>query len=554
MAEAVARVSGTPGVAAVTLGPGVTNTVTAALVSKMAGTPVLILGGQAKTASFDRGAGMSADHIPIMAPVTKWAARVLQTERIPEYLEAAWRIMWAGRPGPVFLEIPVDVLAAPTSPASRVEFARQHPGLEEAARDKLASALAGVRRPMIVLGDDVHWDRPAELAAAIEHLGWPFFTARLARGAVDERHALWAGVGYVPANETLKRSLSEADLVLVLGHHFEFDLGFGDGVAADAVIVQSSEDAALLGKNRRPDVKLLASPSSVVSYLRSVETGRADSEWIENVLSGWRAERERQLDADGWAEPLHPVAAVDAVLEAMPADTIYVSSHGNVDFWADARLQMPAPDQYLRAGQAGALGAEIPYGVGAKFARPAQPVVVFVGDGGAGYHFSELDTAARYACPVVVVVLDDEKWGAIALPQRDSYGGEFEMDLPRRNWPEMAGAMGGFGALARTGPEIGEAMRAAVASGKPAVVQVPVRSVISPVHGGDLGLRRIRLCKSGAATNVRPSFPTGILAASKSRTSCLSRAATIRCKFRTRLREVAVNSTTMTPGSRSFTS
>ena len=186
------------------------------------------------------------------------------------------------------------------------------------------------------------------------------------------------------------------------------------------------------------------------------------------------------MDADGWDEPLHPVAAVDAVVEAMPAETIYVSSHGNVDFWADACLRLPAPGRYLRAGQAGALGAEIPYGIGAKFAEPARPVVVFVGDGGAGYHFSEIDTADRYACPVVIVILDDEKWSAIALPQRDAYGGEFEMDLPRRNWPQIAAAMGGFGALARTGPEIGGAMRAAVASGRPAVVQIPVRSVISP--------------------------------------------------------------------------
>ncbi len=113
MADAISRLTGVPGVAAVTLGPGVTNTVTPALVAKMAGTPLLILGAQANTASFERGAGMSADHIPIMAPVTKFAARVLQTERIPEYIDIAFRRMWAGTPGPVFLEIPVNVLAAP---------------------------------------------------------------------------------------------------------------------------------------------------------------------------------------------------------------------------------------------------------------------------------------------------------------------------------------------------------------------------------------------------------------------------------------------------------
>ncbi len=174
------------------------------------------------------------------------------------------------------------------------------------------------------------------------------------------------------------------------------------------------------------------------------------------------------------------MAAVDAVVEALPEDTLYVTSHGNVDFWADARIQVRGPRRYLRAGQAGALGAEIPYGIGAKFAEPGRPVVVFVGDGGVGYHVLELDTAARYGRPVVVVVLDDQKWAAIALPQQRAYGREYEMDLPARDWPGLAAALGGTGARAETPAEIGEAVRAAAAGDKPAIVQIPVRSVISP--------------------------------------------------------------------------
>ena len=139
MAEAVSRVTGIPGVAIVTLGPGVTNTVTPALVSKMAGTPLLIIGAQANTASFDRGAGMSTDHIPIMASVTKWSARVLRTERIPEYVEAAWRRMWAGTPGPVFLEIPVNVLAAPASEATLPRFERAWPGMAHDDHERLST-------------------------------------------------------------------------------------------------------------------------------------------------------------------------------------------------------------------------------------------------------------------------------------------------------------------------------------------------------------------------------------------------------------------------------
>jgi acetolactate synthase-1/2/3 large subunit len=174
------------------------------------------------------------------------------------------------------------------------------------------------------------------------------------------------------------------------------------------------------------------------------------------------------------------VAAIDAVIAAMPDDTVFVSSHGNVDFWADARIQVRRPDLYLRAGQSGALGAEVPYGIGARFAAPDRPAVIFVGDGGVGYHVTELDTAARYNRPAIIVVLDDAKWGAIALPQHMSYGGEFEMDLPRRDWIKVAEGLGGFGALARTPDEIRDAMVKAMRSGKPAIVQIPVQSVISP--------------------------------------------------------------------------
>jgi acetolactate synthase I/II/III large subunit len=177
---------------------------------------------------------------------------------------------------------------------------------------------------------------------------------------------------------------------------------------------------------------------------------------------------------------LHPVAAVDAVVSALPEDATLVCSHGNVDFWVDARVQLKQPNHYLRAGQSGALGAEVPYGIGARFAHPERPAVVFVGDGGVGYHVTELETAVRYDRPVIIVVLDDQKWGAIAMPQRIAYGGEFEMNLPRRDWVKVAEGLGGFGAHARTAAEIASAIGNALASGKPAVVQIPVRSVLSP--------------------------------------------------------------------------
>ncbi|HZV22018.1 MAG TPA: thiamine pyrophosphate-binding protein [Hyphomicrobiales bacterium] len=479
MAEAVGRVTGTPGVAALTLGPGVTNGVTPALVSKMASTPLLIVGAQAKTASFDRGAGMSADHIPIMAPVTKWAARVLQTDRIPEYVQIAWRKMWAGSPGPVFLEIPVDILSARAEPQRIMAARPERPGFDHSQLGPLRTAVARAKRPIVLIGNDVRWDAPAQLLAVIERNGLPFSTMRLARGAVDEHHQLWAGPGYLPCNATLRKVLAEADLILLLGHSCEFDLDFGTGVARNATVVQCVMDAELLGRNRRADIGFTCAPSAFIDALAEMAFESVAREWVESVVHSW--EREWKSQPGGTeGQGLHPAKAVDAIADAMPDGTVYVTSHGNVDFWADARLKIRRPDLYLRAGQAGALGAEIPYGIGAKFANPERPVVVFIGDGGVGYHITELDTAARYERPVIIVVLDDAKWGAIALPQRQAYGAEYEMELPRRDWAKVAQGLGCFGRIAETPGEIGKAVSEALASGKPALIQVPVASVLSP--------------------------------------------------------------------------
>ena len=164
----------------------------------------------------------------------------------------------------------------------------------------------------------------------------------------------------------------------------------------------------------------------------------------------------------------------------MPPGTTFVTSHGNIDFWADPVLRISPPSRYLRAGQSGALGAEIPFGVAAKLASPAATVVVVVGDGGFAFHGLELETALRYGAPVVVVVYDDEKWGAIALPQQRAYGTEIELDLPRRAWWRVMRAMGGHGEYVDEEADLGGALRRALESGLPAVVQVKVPSVEAP--------------------------------------------------------------------------
>jgi acetolactate synthase I/II/III large subunit len=482
MAEASARVTGNPAVAVVTLGPGVTNTVTPAMVAKMAGTPLLIIGAQAATKSFERGAGMSYDVLPAMQSVTKWAGRVIDANRIPEYLDIAWRHMWAGRPGPVFLEIPADILSAPADidrPAGPRSSDLARPGIPEEAVAGVLEAIAAARRPLLLLGDETFWDRSNLVRPAIERHGVPFSTLRLARGIVDERHELWAGPGYTPCNGALRRALAESDCIMLIGHHFEFDLDFGNSLGDAAKVIQIASDTSLHHFNRRADIALAASPSAFFTLLAKAPPMAVDKAWVLSIADAWNSERDGQK-GEGATGRLHPVAAIDAVSAAVSDDAIFVSSHGNVDFWADARLRIKAPGRYLRAGQSGALGAEVPYGVGASMADPDAPVIVFVGDGGVGYHVTELDTVERYGRAVIIVVLDDEMWGAIALPQEMRFGETYEMNLPRRDWAKVAEGLGCEGRVCRNEDEIKAAVAEAISGKRPTLIQIPVVSVISP--------------------------------------------------------------------------
>jgi len=484
MAEAASRVNGTPAAVAVTLGPGAANTVTPAMVSMMAGTPLIIIAAQAATGSFERGAGMSYEILPLVAGVTKWSARVLDVDRIPEYLDIAWRKMWSGRPGPVFLEIPSDVMSARLSHALasfEAPPAVARPGLSSEGAAALTAELSRSRRPLLLLGDEAFWDGSKDWQNVVERHHMPFATLRLARGQIDEYHPLWCGPGYSPCNATLRRALAEADMVFLIGHHFEFDLEFGDHLGKGTRVVQVASDTELLHRNRRADLALASAPGWAAAALAGAASTDTDRNWASGVASAWRAERQAQLREVPPGGALHPVAAIDAVAEAAPQDTIFVSSHGNVDFWADARLRLRAPGRYLRAGQSGALGAEVPYGAGAAFAAaPDTPVVVFVGDGGVGFHVAELDTAERYGKPFIIAVLDDGMWGAIALPQEKKYGTTYEMGLPRRDWARVAEGLGCLGFACHGRDEIAVAVKLALESRKPALIQIAVRSVISP--------------------------------------------------------------------------
>jgi acetolactate synthase I/II/III large subunit len=489
MAEACYRATGTPGVAVVTLGPGVTNAVTPCVSASLAGVPMLVVGGQVARATFDKGAGMSADTLSVMRTVTKWAAQVHHVSRIPEYVAEAWRRMYAPTPGPVYLEIPVDVLSGTVEDSVARELVDGHLPVQASLSAPDAAALVGAvemmasgSRRLVLLGDDCFRTAdPSRLERFIRITGSAFATMRLARGAVPETDPGWIGPGYTPCNPVLRRGLAEADVVLLLGHEWEFDLDFGSGVGRHAKVVQVNPDASRLGRNGVIHVGVPANVGPFVEGCLDAGLGPADDgdDWVRGLAAEWRELRTGTAAQAASAEPLHPITVAEAVTAAAPEHTSFVTSHGNVDFWVDQHVIVNRRGSYLRSGQSGTLGAEIPYGVAAALATGG-PAVVFVGDGAVGYALLELDTAARYGANVLVVVADDELWAAISIPQARAYGRPVELDLPRRDWASAARSLGAQGVQASTAEEVAHATTSLLAADGPALLHVPIRAVESP--------------------------------------------------------------------------
>lgn len=488
MADGWARTTGRPGVVATTLGPGVTNTVTGVFTAHRGTSPVIVLAGQSGQATTDLEAGMAINPIPIMASITKWAKTVGDVSRIPEYVSGAFRMALTGRPGPVFLEFPSNVLRSETT-SSELVFPdpqtsrgcfRSYP--DPASIDAAMVLLGEATRPLLLAGSGVWWSGASEeLARFVERVEMPFFLARAGRGSVPEDHPLCFGPGYLAANPVLEAAFEHTDLVVLVGHRLDFDLAFGHPprLNRNARIIQIDIEPSEIGRYKPTEVGIVADARTALRSLTDKVGGtiNIDPTWLadlEKARQDWHDEMNQQ--ASSAAKPMHPLRFLKELADSLPKEAIWVTSHGNIDFWADAYLQISQPGGYLRAGQSGSLGAEVPYGVAAKLAHPERPVVVVVGDGGFGYHCMELDTASRYGAPLLVAIGNDASWGAIALPQVREYGRSYSTGLEFRNYERIADVLGGHGEFADTPESIGPAVRRALSSGLPAVLNVPISS------------------------------------------------------------------------------
>jgi acetolactate synthase-1/2/3 large subunit len=476
-ADGWTRVTGVAGVAVVTAGPGTTDAVTGVANAYRAGVPMLLVGGQAARKQLHTGGLQELDHVSLLRPVTKFAASVLDTERIPELMSLAFREAWNGRPGPVFLEIPRDVLDAEVD-ESAVRFPKHYRSPGRAPGDprlvqQAADWLGAAERPVVLAGSQVWLCRAADaLLAFAERARVPVYLNGSARGCLPPGCPWYF-------NRSRRHALAGADVVLVLGTPFDFRLGYGKRLAAGARVIQVDLDYGELGHNRDVDAGIVGDAGTVLEQLTAAlrPAGRAEA-WLGQLrqVEAKRFEEDRPfLYSD--AVPIHPLRLAREINDFLTEDTIFVGDGGDVVTISAAAIQPRRPGHWMDPGPLGTLGVGTPFALAAKVARPEAEVVVLFGDGAFGCTGFDYDTLIRFNLPVVGVVGNNAAWNQIRFGQLEKYGrprGEVANLLAPTRYDRIVEAMGGYGEHVTEPQDIRPALERARASGRPALVNVMI--------------------------------------------------------------------------------
>jgi acetolactate synthase-1/2/3 large subunit len=476
-AEGWAKCTRTPGVALLTAGPGVTDGVTGVANAFLANSPVLVIGGAAPLNLWDRGALQEMNQIELLRPITKWARTVHETARLSEYTAAAFRQMLSGKPGPVFLEVPMDVLNnlvdtdtvfEPGEPAGYRAGGRSAPDPEQIAR--AAALLEKAQRPVIMAGSAVWWCDAAEpLRELAERIQAPVFLNGAGRGCLPPTHPLFF-------TASRRKALEGADTILAIGTRMDFRLNHGQPplIPAQARLIWFDLAGEDIGVNRGADVGLVGDVGLAMRQLSSATQQLKQEEWLEYV----RAEERRGIERDSAAlhsdaTPIHPMRFCREIRDFIDEDTTVVGDGGDIVSYGARVINVAKPGYWLDAGPMGCLGTGTGYAMAAQLARPGQKVLILNGDGAFGLNGMEFESMVRQKLPIVSIIGNDGAWGQIKHPQKSIIGHATAAELtPGIRYDKMVEALGGYGELVERAEDIRPALERAFASGLPACINV----------------------------------------------------------------------------------
>jgi len=482
-ADAWARCNpGRVGVAAITAGPGVTDGVTGIANAFRANSPILVFGGQGPFSNLRRGSLQEMDHLGVVKPITKFCDAIYQTERIPEYIELAIRHAVSGVPGPAFLEIPMDVFMGnvegdgPPIPHIRTTPPRLSPDIDE-VRNAIR-VLSQSQRPLMMAGTSVKWSRAAEqMNRFIGETHMPTYTNGMGRGTVPPDSPEFL-------NRSRREALKKIDTIILAGTLLDFRMRFGQTIPADAKIIQLDMDATLIGQNRQADVPLVGNLACSFDLLLEEmknQGAKLDFSGWRDELRGIENELESQVEANLNSDetPIDPQRMCRDVRDWLETleDPIVIGDGGDIVATAAKILPVKREGAWMDPGPLGTLGVGMPFALAAKLSNPDKPVVIVYGDGSFGFNGMEFDTAVRFGLPVVGVLGNDAAWGQMMRPQGAVYGWDRleGVLLERTRYDKVVEALGGHGEHVTEPDQIRPALDRALASGKPALVNIEIR-------------------------------------------------------------------------------
>jgi acetolactate synthase I/II/III large subunit len=475
-AEATAKLTRRPGLAVVTAGPGVTNSVSGIAQAAASGVPLLTVGGRAPQFRWGAGALQELDHPPILAPITKQATTARKAAEVAGVLDEALRLADASPRGPVFVDVPMDELYSRAEvtipgPAPRE---RLTPDPDDLTRS--AALLADAERPVLVLGSDVWMDGAEEAARRFaEEIGLPVVTNGMGRGILPRGHRLLV-------TRARSAAFKGADLVLVAGTPLDFRLGYGvfgggDGSHPAQVVHLAGAPAQVAGHvelagSAAGDLTLLFDGllEALAQEVRRTEPGS----WVDSLRDAVAAAVERDAPVlEASADPIHPARIYGELLPLLAEDAVIIGDGGDFVSWAGKFVEPGRPGCWLDPGPYGCLGAGPGAAAAARIARPSSQVVLLYGDGAAGLSLLDVDTLVRHNLPVVMVVGNNGAWGLEKHPMRFLYGYDVAADLRlETGYDAIVRALGGAGETVTRPDDIAPALRRAFDAGVPYLVNV----------------------------------------------------------------------------------
>ena len=473
MAEATGKLTGRPGIAFVTRGPGATNASAGVHIARQDSTPMILVVGQIARGDRDREASQEVDYRAMFGPLAKWVAEIDDTRRIPEYVSRAFHLAMSGRPGPVVLSLPEDMLSARTDVADLPASARRVAGVAPSAVRAVMDALATAERPLVVPGGSL-WDAAAaaDLRRFAERHGLPVAVPFRRQGHMDNRSPAYVGDLGVGMNPKLGEALAQADLVLSLGSRLGDTLTNGyalmDPTKPHARVIHVHPDPDELGHLWVPDPGIVADPRDMIAALAAEHATRRWEDWTRGLRAAY----------ESWQTPKETPGAVKMeqvvrwLSDTLPDDAILTNGAGNYAAFLHRYFRFKHFGTQL-APTSGSMGYGLPAAIAAKIACPDRTVVCLAGDGCLQMTINELSTARQNDAAVIVVVANNGRYGTIRMHQEKTYPGRVSgTDLANPDFAALARAYGGHGERVEDGADCPGAFVRAREAGTLAVIEV----------------------------------------------------------------------------------